>query len=64
LFKGYPYNAKDGREDLNASGPRVLRGGSFYDSLRHARCASRSRYDIGNLYLNVGFRVAASPVLS
>jgi formylglycine-generating enzyme required for sulfatase activity len=47
LDKGYPYDAKDGREDFNAAGgrvnpgDRVLRGGSFYYLYRGARCAFR-----------------------
>jgi serine/threonine-protein kinase len=30
LFKLYPYNATDGREDLKAAGERVVRGGSWH----------------------------------
>jgi len=41
LFKGYPYQADDGREDPEASGNRVLRGGSWSLDARNARCSSR-----------------------
>jgi formylglycine-generating enzyme required for sulfatase activity len=60
LYKPYPYDAGDGREDPKADGPRVLRGGAFYTNLRRVRCASRLRY-YPNLWLNViGFRVAVA----
>jgi formylglycine-generating enzyme required for sulfatase activity len=58
VIQEYPYDPNDGREDLTASGRRVLRGGSFYNYRRYARCA----YRMLTLYNDVGFRVAASPV--
>jgi len=64
LFKPYPYKANDGREHENASGRRVLRGGSFYINERFARCASRFGSDITRLNVTFGFRVVASPNLS
>ncbi|HPP62310.1 MAG TPA: SUMF1/EgtB/PvdO family nonheme iron enzyme [Anaerolineales bacterium] len=64
LFKGYPYQAGDGREDLKASGRRVLRGGSFAGNHGGARCAYRLDNPILNLGGRGGFRVVASPALS
>ena len=29
LYRDYPYDAADGREDMNGGGDRVLRGGAF-----------------------------------
>ena len=60
-MKEYPYNAGDGREDERASGKRVRRGGSFLNIEGFARCACRGGYDFDLFYLNVGFRVVASP---
>jgi formylglycine-generating enzyme required for sulfatase activity len=42
---------------------RVLRGGSFNDYYRIARCASRSRYIPYVLFRDLGFRVVVSPIL-
>jgi serine/threonine-protein kinase len=61
LYKDYPYDPDDGREDLGASGSRVFRGGSFGSSESYVRCAVR----FGN-YPNyrvriLGFRVVVSP---
>jgi formylglycine-generating enzyme required for sulfatase activity/energy-coupling factor transporter ATP-binding protein EcfA2 len=61
VIQEYPYDPNDGREDLTASGRRVLRGGCFVDIRRNARCACRYRADFSALYDDVGFRVAASP---
>jgi formylglycine-generating enzyme required for sulfatase activity len=60
LFKPYPYQVNDGREDEKASDARALRGGSFLGDEGFARCASRD----GALGYHRGFRVVASPVLS
>jgi len=58
---GYPYRPDDGREDLEAEGARILRGGSWLDFRELARCASRLR-DLPDLRLDVvGFRVVVSP---
>jgi formylglycine-generating enzyme required for sulfatase activity len=62
LFKGYPYQAGDGREALKASGRRVLRGGSFYNDQRYARCAYRYNLNPVDRNDNLGFRVCASPI--
>lgn len=64
LMKEYPYDAADGREVINASGFRVLRGGSFLNDVWFARCAYRIDVVIATLNDFVGFRVCASPILS
>ncbi|MGH2521226.1 MAG: formylglycine-generating enzyme family protein [Anaerolineales bacterium] len=61
LYKPYPYRSDDGREDLNAEGDRVLRGGSFIYYVRFARCAYRIRFYPLNRDRSYGFRVAVSP---
>jgi len=60
LKKKYPYKPDDGREDEKAPGYRVLRGGSFNNNERNARCAYRNDNDIKNFNNNIGFRVVAS----
>ena len=61
-FKGYPYQADDGREDGDASAERVVRGGPFNGRARIVRCAFRNYFDPLLLDPNVGFRVCAVPV--
>lgn len=62
LAKAYPYRADDGREDLNAAGDRVTRGGAADtgpDTLRSTwRGASVSRNPRSGHH-NIGFRCAA-----
>lgn len=60
LFRPYPYDANDGREVLEASGWRVLRGGSWVNDLYAARCYARLDGDF-LFFNNVGFRCAAAP---
>lgn len=59
---GYPYDPTDGRESLRAGSDtrRILRGVSFYNDRRVARCAARYRYSPYNCYVSVGFRVIIS----
>jgi formylglycine-generating enzyme required for sulfatase activity len=57
LYRPYPYEATDGREDPAATGERVLRGGSFASpGLRWARCAFRSRSHPCRRQAHIGFR--------
>ena len=60
LFQKYPYQSNDGREDEIIHSTRVLRGGSFSDTHRNARCAFRVNYgpSFRNFYL--GFRLCVS----
>ena len=60
LFKPYPYNAGDGREDIKAEGHRVVRGGSFDRHQRLARCGSRFGNDPYGSDEYLGFRVVIS----
>ena len=63
VHKKYPYVPRDGRENLKASNDdsRVVRGGSFNNIGRLARCAYRLRSHPVSLGGNLGFRVVASP---
>ncbi|MBM4430297.1 MAG: TIR domain-containing protein [Chloroflexi bacterium] len=60
LYLDYPYQSDDGREDLEADGDRVLRGGSYSNSQYSARCAYRVRDRADARISRIGFRVAAS----
>jgi formylglycine-generating enzyme required for sulfatase activity len=63
LYKDYPYDSEDGREDLDAGGDvrRVVRGGAFAYNTRVVRCAFRHRLDPNYRNRNYGFRVVVSP---
>ena len=59
----YPYDASDGREDLEApeNVRRVLRGGGFYGVARSLRCASRRGGSPDYHDRSIGFRVVVRP---
>ncbi|HNE04944.1 MAG TPA: SUMF1/EgtB/PvdO family nonheme iron enzyme [Anaerolineales bacterium] len=61
LYMAYPNDSNDGREDMNSSADRVIRGGSWVDSFDSVRSASRSWNNpiISNLF--IGFRCARTP---
>jgi iron(II)-dependent oxidoreductase len=61
LYRGYPYQVGDGREDLEASGSRVLRGGSWNLWDYDLRVAHRSYNFPKGANINYGFRCSRSP---
>ncbi|MBN2311816.1 MAG: SUMF1/EgtB/PvdO family nonheme iron enzyme [Candidatus Hydrogenedentes bacterium] len=60
LYAPYPYNAGDGRNEIDASGKRVCRGGSWRDRPKRARAAFRAAYEPYQRVYNVGFRVVCA----
>jgi len=59
LYKEYPYDPSDGREDPGATGDRVLRGGAFDLSYLDVRPAFRYVLPADGSCRGYGFRVAA-----
>ncbi|MDD4869181.1 MAG: SUMF1/EgtB/PvdO family nonheme iron enzyme [Kiritimatiellae bacterium] len=57
LFKAYPYNEDDGRNDISAQGKRVVRGGSWFDRPYRASSAYRLAYEPYQKVYNVGLRL-------
>jgi formylglycine-generating enzyme required for sulfatase activity len=60
LYRGYPYDPDDGREDLGARDSRVVRGGAFFGPEYFVRCADRFRSDPNYRRSLNGFRVVVS----
>ena len=60
LYRPYPYDPKDGRENPRSGGKRVLRGGAFYSTARRVRCAYRDSGYPDNWRGNYGFRVCVA----
>ena len=61
LYRDYPYDPQDGREEQEEGGPRVLRGGAFDFPQWYVRCAYRHRYYPDYRYADLGFRVVVFP---
>jgi formylglycine-generating enzyme required for sulfatase activity len=61
VHKSYPYDPDDGREDLEAEGARVLRGGSWLNIRDFARCVVRHWNSPDYSFNHIGFRLV-SPV--
>jgi len=57
LYRPYPYRDGDGRNRTDRSGPRVVRGGSWWDRPAEARAAYRAAYPQWRRVYDVGFRV-------
>ena len=60
LYRPYPYQADDGRNDVAAHGKRVVRGGSWKDRPKRASSAFRLPYQPWQPVFNVGFRVVCA----
>jgi formylglycine-generating enzyme required for sulfatase activity len=63
LLANYPYDANDGRENVNADGKRAVRNGSWYLGRYAARCAYRRPYPPDAHHDGLGFRVVIGPKL-
>jgi formylglycine-generating enzyme required for sulfatase activity len=62
LYRPYPYDNGDGRNDPAADGSKVVRGGSWYDRPARCRSAFRLAYRPYEKVFNVGFRVICEDV--
>lgn len=58
LYRTYPYQNDDGREQSEGEGLRVVRGGSWYTDRDTVRCAYRNRLYVTHWGSGTGFRLA------
>jgi formylglycine-generating enzyme required for sulfatase activity len=56
-YAPYPYDPRDGRDDPNVAGQKVVRGGSWNDLAKDSSSSARWRYQPYQPVYNVGFRV-------
>lgn len=61
LYKPYPYEPTDGREELQSTDSWVVRGGSWSSLAVFARAAYRNGGSPGSRYYYIGFRVCVRP---
>ncbi len=61
IYKSYPYEPFDGREDLEKKAVRVLRGGSFMNDSKFVHCAVRNWYVPAYRDSFIGFRLVLVP---
>ena len=61
LYRPYPYDVFDGREDLEASGERVIRGGSWLAAEEEALATGRQKADPSTAREDLGFRCVRTP---
>jgi formylglycine-generating enzyme required for sulfatase activity len=61
LSRPYPYAEADGREDLQATGDRVYRGGSWAQTEGKARSYVRQSAGPDSTFQEIGFRCAVTP---
>jgi formylglycine-generating enzyme required for sulfatase activity len=64
LYRSYPYQSDDGREDMSSSGYRVLRGGSFGSLEGNARASVRTFYSPCDVGFDNGFRCVSGVAFS
>jgi formylglycine-generating enzyme required for sulfatase activity len=60
MFKAYPYNLSDGREDLASRDKRVVRGGGWESAANMLRSAFHGVSEVTTRAGNYGFRCARS----
>jgi len=61
VFRDYPYNEADGREDPKTPGPRAYRGGSWAQTQGKALAIWRQPAPPESAFNELGFRCAATP---
>lgn len=62
LYRPYPYDSLDGREDLELSGARVLRGGSWFNVEYLQRVSFRSKGSPTLVSYYIGFRCVRNSI--